>query len=57
MGAGMRSWRVHGDHGISSDVRAGASVGASMDGRESRADPDRRVGATDVSGSRGRVNV
>ena len=53
----MRSWRVHGDHGISSDVRAGASVGASMDGRESRADPDRRAGATDVSGSRGRVNV
>ena len=53
----MRSWRVHGDHGISSDVRAGASVGLSMEGREPRTEPYGRVGATDVSGSRGRVNV
>ena len=32
-------------------------VGLSMEGREPRIHPDRRVGATDVSGSRGRVNV
>ena len=57
MGTVMRSWRVHGDHGISSDVRAGASVGLSMEGREPRTDPHGRVGATDVSESPGRVNV
>ena len=57
VGTVMRSWRVHGDHGISSDVRAGSSVGLSMEGREPRTDPHGRVGATDVSESRGRVNV
>ena len=32
-------------------------VGLSMEGREPRTDPHGRVGATDVSESRGRVNV
>ena len=57
MRAEIGSWRVHGDHSISSDVRAAASVGLSMEGGEPRTEPDGRVGATHVSGSRGRVNV
>ena len=58
MRAEIGSWRVHGDHSISSDVRAGASVvGLSMEGGEPRTEPDGRVGATHVSGSRGRGNV
>ena len=57
MRAEIGSWRVHGDHSISSDVRAAASVGLSMEGGEPRTEQDGRVGATHVSGSRGRGNV
>ena len=57
VGTVMRSLRVHGDYGISSDVRAGAPVGLSLEGREPRTQPYGRVGATDVFESPGRVNV
>ena len=57
VGTVMRSLRVHGDYGISSDVRAGAPVGLGLEGREPRTQPYGRVGATDVFESPGRVNV
>ena len=57
----MRSWRVHGDHGISSDVRAGASVGLSMDGGSGAADGTVRAGGghgcVRIAGTCERVNV